>query len=77
MSRDEKIVLESIWKLAVRTENTMITRVALRIHDMHQDRDEPVRSFCARLMGQANICKYSVLLATSCFIVSCVNVRCE
>ena len=51
-------LLESIRKLAVRTENTMVARVAL--HDMHQDRDEPVRSFCARLMGQANICKYSV-----------------
>ena len=57
-SKDEKTVLESIRKLAVRTENTMVARVAL--HDMHQDRDEPVRLFCARLMGQANICNYSV-----------------
>ena len=36
----------------------MVARAAL--HDMHQDIDEPVRSFCARLMGQANICNYSV-----------------
>jgi hypothetical protein len=27
---------------------------------MCQNRDEPVRAFCARLMGQANMCKYSV-----------------
>ena len=57
-SKDEKTVLESIRKLAVRTENTMVARVAL--HNMHQDRDEPVRSFCAWFMGQANICNYSV-----------------
>ena len=27
---------------------------------MHQDRDETVRSFGARLQGQANICKFIV-----------------
>ncbi|CAG2216563.1 unnamed protein product [Mytilus edulis] len=58
-------VLAAIKKLAVREENTMVARVTL--HNMRQDRDEPVRSFCARLRGQAGVCKffiYSALLVT-------------
>ena len=35
----------------------MVARVQL--HNMHQDRDETVRSFCARLRGQAGICKFT------------------
>ena len=57
-TKDEKTVLEAIQKLAVRVENIMVTRVAL--HDMHQDRDEPVRIYSARLRGQANICQFTV-----------------
>ena len=49
-------VMAAIKKLAVRNENTMVARVTL--HNMRQDRDEPVRSFCARLQGQAAVCKY-------------------
>lgn len=56
--KDEQAVLKAIKKLAVRVENIMVARVTL--HDMCQDRDEPVRNFCARLMGQANTCKYKV-----------------
>ena len=34
----------------------MVARVAL--NNMHQDHDEPIRSFSARLKGQAGVCKY-------------------
>jgi len=36
----------------------MIARVTL--NNSQQDRDEPIRAFCARLRGQANICKYKI-----------------
>ena len=51
-------VLDAIKQLAVREENVMVARVAL--HNMRQDRDEPIRSYCARLRGQAGVCKFSV-----------------
>jgi len=54
----EKEVLAAIKNLAVQPENTMVARVAL--HEMKQDRDEPVRSFGARIRGQAGVCRYSV-----------------
>ena len=56
--KTEKDVLAAIKSLAVRDENTMIARVTL--NNSHQDRDEPIRSFCARLRGQANVCKYVI-----------------
>ena len=49
-------VLASIKSLAVREENVMVARVNL--HNMTQDRDEPVRSFGARIRGQAGVCKF-------------------
>lgn len=55
-TRTETEVLEAIRKLAVREENTMVARV--RLADMRQDHDEPVRNFGARLRGQACICKF-------------------
>ncbi len=55
-------VLTAIKKLAVRQENTMVSRVTL--HNMRQDRDEPVRSYFARLNGQAGVGK---------FIMKCSN----
>ncbi|VDH93756.1 Hypothetical predicted protein [Mytilus galloprovincialis] len=55
-------VLAAIKKLAVREENTMVARVTL--HNMRQDRDEPVRSFCARLRGQAGVCKFFIQCPT-------------
>ena len=65
-NKDETTVLLSIEKLAVRVENIMVARVAL--HDMSQDRDEPVRSFCARLRGQAKVCKFEAE-CTACNIL--------
>ncbi|CAB4033724.1 Transposon Ty3-I Gag-Pol poly [Paramuricea clavata] len=51
-------VMAAIKKLAVRAENIMVARVEL--HNMQQDRDEPIRHFEARLRGQANICKFTI-----------------
>ena len=56
--KTEEQVLAAIKSLAVRDENTMIARVTL--NNSRQDRDEPIRSFCARLRGQANVCKYII-----------------
>ena len=50
-------VMSAIRKLAVREESTMVAWV--QFHNMRQDRDETVRSFCARLHGQAGICKFT------------------
>jgi len=54
----EAQVLAAIKSLAVRDENTMIARVTL--NNSRQDRDEAIRSYCARLRGQANVCKYVI-----------------
>ena len=51
-------VLTAIKQLAIREENVMVARVGL--HNMSQDRDEPIRGYAARLRGQAGICKFSV-----------------
>ena len=48
-------VVKVMKTLAVREENTMVARVTL--HNMRQDRDELIRSFGARLRGQAGVCK--------------------
>ena len=55
MTEDE--VLKAMKTLAIREENTMVARVTL--HNMKQDRDEPVRAFGARLRGQASVCKFT------------------
>ncbi|XP_053372940.1 uncharacterized protein LOC128546448 [Mercenaria mercenaria] len=57
----EKEVLTAIKTLAVREENTMVARVNL--HNMKQDRDETVRSFGARIRGQAGVCKFNIKCA--------------
>ena len=49
--------LASIRTLAVREESPMVARAAL--YAMHQDRDEPVRTFAARARGQARTCKFT------------------
>ena len=54
-------VMAAIKKLAVRVENSMVARV--RLHNMRQDRDETIRSFGARLRGQAGICKFTIKCA--------------
>ena len=59
----EEEVLKAMKSLAVREENAMVARVAL--HNMRQDRDEPVRSYVARLKGQAGICKF-IQKCTNC-----------
>jgi len=56
--QDEAAVLAAIRKLAVRGEAKLVSRVTL--HDMRQDRDEPVRGYEARLRGQAAVCKLVV-----------------
>ena len=43
--------------LAVREENVMVARVTL--HNMKQDRGEPICAFGARLRGQAGVCKFT------------------
>jgi len=52
----ESDVLAAIKTLAVREENIMVARVTL--NNMRQDRDEAIRSYGARLKGQANVCKF-------------------
>ena len=55
---DEKDVLAAMKTLAVRAENTMVARVALS--NMRQGHEEPIRSFHARIKGQADTCKYEM-----------------
>ena len=55
--KGEAEVLAAIKTLAVRQENIMVARATL--HNMRQDRDEAIRSFGARIKGQAGICKYT------------------
>ena len=55
MTEDQ--VFKDIKTLAIREENTMVARVSL--HNMRQDRDEPVCAFGARLRGQASVCKFT------------------
>ena len=43
--------------LAVREENVMVARATL--HNMKQDRGEPIRTYGARLRGQAGVCKFT------------------
>ena len=49
--------MSAIRKLAVWEESTMVAQVQLL--NMHQDREETVRSFCAHQCGQAGICKFT------------------
>lgn len=57
-NQKEDKVLEWIKRLAVRQENIMVARVGLS--DMQQHHDEAIRSFTARLKGQADVCKYTI-----------------
>ena len=56
--KPEASVMAAIKSLPVREENCMVARVQL--HQMRQDRDEPIRCFGARLRGQAGICKFTM-----------------
>ena len=55
---DEVNLLKAIKRLAVIEESTLVSRYNL--HNMKQDIDEPIRSFVARIKGQAHICKLFV-----------------
>ena len=57
-SKDEDFVMAAIKERAVPVENIVVSRVALL--QMKQDADESVRSYEARLKGQANVCNYSL-----------------
>ena len=54
--RPEEEILTLVRRLAVREENTMVAQVAL--HSMRHDRDETLRSFSARVRGQAGVCTF-------------------
>ena len=56
--KTEVAVLAAIKQLAVREENVMVAR--LNLQRLKQDRDEAVRSYCARLRGQADTCDYVI-----------------
>ena len=56
--KEEAEVLTAIRTLAVCQENTMLVRATL--HNMRPDRDEAIRSFGARIKGQAGISKYTI-----------------
>ena len=53
----EANLLTVIRALALREENSKVARVTLS--RMVQDRGEPVRSFAARLSGQAEVCMFT------------------
>ncbi len=53
----EDAVFGAMRRLAVSEENTMVARVTL--HNMRQDRAEPIRAYGDRLRGQASVCKYT------------------
>lgn len=55
--KTEAEVFAAMKALAVREENPMVARVSL--HNMRQERDEPIRAFGARLRGQASVCKFA------------------
>ena len=59
----EEAVLNKIKVHAVRRENIMVAR--LELHNMHQDVDEDIQSFSARIKGQADVCRF-ILDCPSC-----------
>ena len=61
--RSENEVLEAIKSLAVRKENVIASRAALRT--LRQSKDEPIRSFAARIKSKARTRKY-VATCPSC-----------
>ena len=70
-TKTEVEVLAAIKKIAVRPEQEIVARV--RLLDMKQDRDEPVRNFVARLQGQANTCDFFVTHTCECDITKEVS----
>ena len=58
LTSTETTVVANIKKRAVRAEKVLVARAAL--HSAHQDRDEPVRTFGARLKGITSTCRYAI-----------------
>ena len=55
---NESQLLQEMRKLAIVSQNHLVNIVRLRA--MVQDRDEPVRTYLARLKGAAGVCKLTV-----------------
>ena len=72
-TKPEADVIAAIKALAVRVENCMVSRVAFQ--QMHQDRDEGVRNYAARLRGQADVCKYTITTTCTCGVDVIGNYR--
>ena len=64
VGKTEVEVLAAMKILAVREKNVVVARVTL--HNIKQDRGEPIRVYGARFRGQANVCK---------FVQQCTNCR--
>ena len=58
VNKTEIDVFAAMKHLAVRVDNCIVARVHL--HGMRQDRDKTIRSFGARIRGQANVCRFSI-----------------
>ena len=56
-NKSEEAALEKIKQMSVKSESIIVAQV--NHMKCIQGRDEPVRSFYARLKGQANVCDYS------------------
>ena len=55
---DEKVLLDTIKKLAVRAQNTLVNVV--KFLDLAQDQDESASAYTARLKGQASVCDFTI-----------------
>ena len=53
---NEDTVINLMKTLSVKKENTMVARV--RLAEMTQDLNEPIRTYAARVKSQAMVCKY-------------------
>lgn len=67
IGKTEQEVLLHIKTLAVKPENVLVARVQLQ--NISQDRDETVRAYCARLRGQAGVCKFVKAKTCDCTAV--------
>ena len=54
----ESDLISAIKRLSVVEESALVSR--FNLHNMKQDIDEPIRSYVARIKGQAHICKLFV-----------------
>ena len=62
--RTEAEALNCIRSLAVKPENILVAR--MKLLNLRQDRDEAVRSYAARLRGQAGICRFIKTKTCTC-----------